>query len=377
MHELTLILLSAGSSSRFGLPVKKQWIRVESKPLWQFVADNFAKTDLFSKIIITAAKEELTYMRYHDTPYHIIEGGSSRQESLQNALKEVDTPYVLVSDIARCCIDIELIHRLLVQKASADVVVPAIGVSDTVIYHDKNIDRDSLLRIQTPQLSKTEVLKKALQTEKIFTDESSAIVAYGGTRAIVEGSEAAHKLTYASDLTKIPCLKEPSSEQLIGSGFDVHEFDTTKESLYLCGEKIECGYGFKAHSDGDVAIHALIDALLGATGMGDIGELFPDTDEKYRNIDSKELLKNVTKQFTSFGFEIVNVDLTIIAQKPKIAPHKLKFRQNIYKLLELPAQKVNIKATTTEKLGFIGRSEGVAVSATANVRYYNYKRKVL
>ncbi len=374
MRDISLILLAAGSSSRFDAPVKKQWIRIGTKPLWQFVADRFTSFDLFEKVIITAAAGEEQYMRYHGE-YEIVTGGNTRQESLNNALEKVHTPYVIVSDIARACVEKVTLIELIKNKESFDVVVPYINVSDTVVYGDETIDRNLLKRIQTPQLSNVEKLKEALQTSKEFTDESSAIVAAGGTRGFVEGSLGANKITFKEDLSSLPCLLPPSNEILSGSGFDVHEFDVTKSYLYLCGEKIECGYGFKAHSDGDVAIHALIDALLGAAGMGDIGELFPDNDEAYAGIDSKELLRRVLERIRSCGFELINVDLTIIAQKPKISPHKERFRKNLASLCALPSVKVNIKATTTEKLGFIGRSEGVAVMANANLKYYNWKEK--
>ena len=372
LRDISLILLAAGSSSRFDAPVKKQWLRIGSKPLWKFVADRFLDFDLLENVIITAAAGEERYMRYHGE-YTIVTGGNTRQESLKNALEEVHTEYVIVSDIARACVEKETLLQLIENKENFDVVVPYIDVSDTVVYDEATIDRTLLKRIQTPQLSKVAKLKEALETNEEFTDESSAIVAAGGKRGFVKGSLGADKITFKEDIAKLPCLLPPSNEILTGSGFDVHEFDVTKSYLYLCGEKIECGYGFKAHSDGDVAIHALIDALLGAAGMGDIGELFPDTDDAYAGIDSKELLRRVLKRIRSCGFELINVDLTIIAQKPKIAPHKERFRKNIASLCALPPVKVNIKATTTEKLGFIGRSEGVAVMANANLKYYNWK----
>ena len=142
--------------------------------------------------------------------------------------------------------------------------------------------------------------------------------------------------------------------------------------MYLCGVELKTNYGFKAHSDGDVAIHSLIDALLGASGMGDIGELFPDNDPKYKNIDSKKLLSYVVTKIYNYGYEIINVDITIIAQKPKLISYKQLFREKLAEILQLDKSKINIKATTTEKLGFVGRSEGVAVISNANLKFYNW-----
>ncbi|SFV69968.1 2-C-methyl-D-erythritol 4-phosphate cytidylyltransferase / 2-C-methyl-D-erythritol 2,4-cyclodiphosphate synthase [hydrothermal vent metagenome] len=371
MSDLTLILLAAGTSSRFAQNAKKQWLRIGHQPLWQFVAQELQKRGLFSQIIIVTAADEIPFMQQYGD-YEFIIGGATRQESLKNALANVTNEYVLVSDIARACISEAMLERILSQKTSADCIVPYLPVTDTIIYENETIDRDKVKRVQTPQLSKTATLKAALDTEQVFTDESSAIVANGGTRAFVLGDEDAHKITYAQDLNKIPCLDAPASDILSGNGFDVHAFDT-KGDMWLGGVKIASDFGFLAHSDGDVAIHALIDALLGAAGMGDIGMLFPDSDAAYKGIDSKELLKRVVTKLYNFGFVIINADITIAAQTPRIGKYKLAMRHTLAKILGIDASRMNIKATTTEKLGFIGRSEGVGVIANANLKYFNWK----
>jgi len=144
--------------------------------------------------------------------------------------------------------------------------------------------------------------------------------------------------------------------------------------MWLGGVKIDSEYGFKAHSDGDVAIHALIDALLGASGLGDIGMMFPDNDDAYLGIDSKELLKRVVEKIYGFGFIIVNVDITIAAEKPRIAKYKNSMRKTLCEILNIDKARVNVKATTTEKLGFIGRGEGVGVIANANLKYFDWSK---
>lgn len=303
--------------------------------------------------------------------YTVVAGGKSRQASLRNALESVTTPYVMVSDVARGCIDTALIARLVNAKAEADSIVPVLNMHDTVVYEGNTIDRNALQRIQTPQLSRTEVLREALQSEEEFTDESSAIVAAGGTRRFVEGDERARKLTLLSDLAALECLDAPAETTLVGNGLDIHAFDT-KGNMVLCGVAIDHPVGFKAHSDGDVAIHALIDALLGAAGIGDIGMLFPDSDPSYAGIDSALLLEETVLRLRRFGFDIVNVDITIAAQAPKLAPYKTQMRRRLGKLLGLPPVRVGVKATTTESLGFIGRKEGVAVQATATITYLDW-----
>jgi len=372
LSNLTLILLAAGSSSRFSMDVKKQWLRIEHKPLWRFVADRFNSTELFNKIIITSSNDDILFMKQY-AEYTFVTGGNTRQKSLKNALNEVDSEYVLVSDIARSCISEDLLHSIIDNIGKADCIVPYLKVNDTVVLEDTTIDRDKIKLIQTPQLSRTSILKDALNTSKEFTDESSAIVANGGSRKFIDGDKKAEKITYIQDLNKVSCLDNPSTDTLSGNGFDVHAFDT-KGDMFLCGIKIDSDFGFKAHSDGDVAIHSLIDALLGAGGMGDIGMLFPDNDNRYKGIDSTKLLKIVVEKIYNFGFVIVNVDITIVAQKPKINHYKLAMRNNIAKILNIDSSRVNIKATTTEKLGFIGREEGVGVIANANLKYFNWKK---
>ena len=372
MSDLTLILLAAGSSSRFDLNVKKQWLRIEHKPLWQFVAQNLQETELFTKIIITSSADDIEFMKSY-ADFTFVKGSTTRQKSLKNALQEVDTKYVLVSDIARACIGKDFLGEIVSQKSLSDCVVPFLKVTDTIVYDNETIDRDKVKRIQTPQLSNTAALKAALDTDEDFTDESSAIVANGGTREFILGDEDAHKITYISDLKKIPCLSKPSSDTLSGTGFDVHAFDN-KGKMWLGGVQIESDYGFKAHSDGDVAIHALIDALLGAAGMGDIGMMFPDNDAEFKGIDSKELLRRVIVKINHFGFTIVNVDITIAAEKPRVGRYKLAMRKALASILDIDSSRVNIKATTTEKLGFIGRGEGVGVIANANLKYFDWSK---
>ena len=369
MPELTLILLSAGNSTRFNKRVKKQWIRVGDDPLWLFVANRFKSFYNFKKIIVTANESEIFYMKKY-ADFDFVSGGESRQDSLKNALELVTTSFVLVSDVARACISKEMLMDLIDNIDVADCVVPYIDVSDTVVYEDETINREMIKLIQTPQLSKTKILKKALESKTQYTDDSSAIKAVGGQVCYVKGSKSAKKITHFDDMRVLKCLKAPFNGTFIGQGFDVHKF-CDGDGLMLGGVKIDSKLSFLAHSDGDVAIHALIDALLGAIGASDIGELFPDSDERFKSIDSKELLKDVVKFVQNVGFEIVNVDITIMAEYPKISPYKDMIREVLASLLHIKTVRCNIKATTTEKLGFIGRKEGVAVSAVASLKYIN------
>ncbi|MFY9141534.1 bifunctional 2-C-methyl-D-erythritol 4-phosphate cytidylyltransferase/2-C-methyl-D-erythritol 2,4-cyclodiphosphate synthase [Sulfuricurvum sp.] len=371
MSDLTLVLLAAGNSSRFKVPVKKQWLRIGHDPLWLYVTNRIKESLPDATIILSAHADEIPFM----TPlcdFTVVAGGETRQQSLKNALKEVNTPYVMVSDIARACIDPDLIARLIAHKNLADTIVPALDVHDTVVYGDETIERERVKRIQTPQLSKTEVLRRALKSDTEYTDESSAVVASGGTRYFIPGDPRAAKITHTADTASLECLESPSSAIFTGNGFDVHPFEEGKP-MVLGGVAIESPVGFRAHSDGDVAIHALIDALLGAACLGDIGMLFPDTDNLYKNIDSKLLLARCIEKLHSFGFVVLHADITIIAQTPKISPYKDQMRRTLASLLHIPPARLNVKATTTEHLGFIGRSEGLGVIATASVHYFDWK----
>lgn len=372
MPDLSLIMLGAGKSSRFKFSSKKQWLRVEHTPLWLYATQNILKNHTFAKVIVVCSRKEIEYMKLFCSEFTYIVGGRTRHESLKNALLHVETKSVLVSDVARVCIPQEMLQRIVDKSDKADIVVPYLPVYDTVVYRDKTIDRDEVKLIQTPQLSKTDSLKNALQHEEDFTDESSAIKANGGDIEYVLGDKKANKLTSFEDLELISSLKNPSTDIFVGNGYDVHQFEVGKE-MFLAGVKIEDKRGFKAHSDGDVALHALIDALLGASGAGDIGELFPDNDPKHKGADSKMLLQKVVAFLHDVGFEIVNCDITIMAETPKLLTYKKKMRKTVADILHVDHLHVNIKATTTEKLGFIGREEGVGVSAAASLKYCNWK----
>ncbi|HHH19722.1 MAG TPA: bifunctional 2-C-methyl-D-erythritol 4-phosphate cytidylyltransferase/2-C-methyl-D-erythritol 2,4-cyclodiphosphate synthase [Campylobacterales bacterium] len=373
MQDITLVLLGAGSASRFKLPPKKQWLWMGTQPLWLKVADAFQTIYDFDNTIIVSSQQDIESMTKF-AEYSFVIGGESRQASLKNALETVTTPYVLVSDIARCCLDTEMIKRVISAKKNKGCVVPTLNAVDTLYYQAQPIDRAATKIIQTPQLSCTATLKEALASEEEFTDDSSAIASQGGEVIFVEGSTTAHKLTTVEDLAKLPCLEKPSERALVGFGIDIHAFEEGKP-MVLAGVHIESSFGFKAHSDGDVAIHALIDALLGAAGLGDIGEFYPDTSSEFEGADSKALLQDTVERLTQLGYVIGNVDLAIIAQTPKLMRYKSTMRFTLAKLLGLSPNLVNIKATTAEKLGWIGRKEGVAVEAVATLYYYDWTQQ--
>lgn len=389
-QNISLIIMSAGESRRFrqDCAVKKHWIRINGKPLWLFVADSLNARYKFAKTIIAANANEVAYMRRF-CDYEIVCGGDSRQKSLENALVCVDSEFIAVSDAARFGLDFEVLDNLFaVDLKGIDCVIPTLSVADTIFMEGesfgesstkKYLNRNAVKLVQTPQISRVATLQKAMKLGD-FSDESSAINALGGKIVCVEGSDKMHKLTHFSDLERI--LKdfnsqnlarknhkfaESSAQNLIGYGFDTHRFCDGNE-VVLCGVKIPCEFGIEAHSDGDVALHALMDALLGAVGAGDIGEWFPPNDERFKGADSLKLLAQVVDFTQSVGFGIVNVDMMILVETPKITPHKDKMLEILSEALHLPKNRINIKATTMEKMGFVGRKEGICAKAVVSVK---------
>lgn len=370
--SVSLIITAAGESNRFRdgrRLVKKQWLRVCKKPLWQFVADRLCGFYEFDKLLVTLNKNELQYAR-GAYEYEFVEGGESRSISVYNALQKVTSEFVLITDAARACVPKDVLLRLIEQKDSYDCVVPCLGVSDTTFYEDRYLKRDEIKLIQTPQLCRRDKLLEALEGGE-FSDESSAMYEASMSVGFVQGSIASKKLTSYHELKELECLEPPAKESFIGFGYDTHRF-SSGEGIYLGGVFIPCGYSFVAHSDGDVLLHALIDALLGASGSGDIGELFPDSDEAYKGADSKLLLKEVINFVTDIGYEITNIDLTVVAQKPKLMEYKELIRGSVASLLGIDRVYVNIKATTAEKMGHIGKKEGAEVKCVANLKFYNW-----
>jgi 2-C-methyl-D-erythritol 2,4-cyclodiphosphate synthase/2-C-methyl-D-erythritol 4-phosphate cytidylyltransferase len=326
-------------------------------------------------------------------------GGSSRAESVLNALHALATQadpedWVLVHDAARPCLTSEDLAELIdvVQGDPApiqDATLPLNGavlscpIVDTVRRERggaiETVDREGLWRALTPQVFRLgqlrQALSDALRSGATVTDEAQAMERLGFPARLVRGSAFNIKVTTPKDLTLAESIlaglaatgaaREKISENnlmRIGQGFDVHAFGDG-DHVVMGGVTIPYTKGVVAHSDGDVVIHALCDAVLGALGLGDIGQHFPDTDPRYRGVDSRVFLREVTARMNEAGLELVNADITVLAEAPRIGKYRAAMAQNLAADLGVASQRVNIKATTTEKLGFIGRGEGLAASA--------------
>ena len=305
-------------------------------------------------------------------------GGANRQTSVINGLRHLEAQaaaddWVLVHDAARPCVTPAELHALFAAlDAGASGAVLAAPVVDTVKRERDGriaatVERAGLWRALTPQVFGYAALRAALEAAAAagvaVTDESQAMERAGSAAVLVPGSPFNLKLTRREDLgTAARILKSEAGTMRIGQGFDAHAFGSG-DHVVLGGVRIPYPRGVVAHSDGDVLIHALCDALLGALGEGDIGQHFPDTDPAHRGADSRLFLREVAQRMRAAGFALVNADLTVLAQAPRIAPHRGAMAANLGADLGVPCERINIKATTTERLGFIGRGEGLAAQA--------------
>lgn len=318
-------------------------------------------------------------------------GGQTRQISVRKgleALREINPDRVLIHDAVRPFVSKQIIDGVLEKLNTHPAVIPAIAVEDTIKkFSDGKIEwtleRQDLWRAQTPQGFIYEDIINSHQAFKdlSFTDDAALNEYAGIPVAIIPGSQNNFKITTKEDFDRAKFLAKMFNQKITqeirtGIGFDVHAFRDKKDGednfIKLCGVNIEFDKKIKAHSDGDVAIHAIIDALLGSISCGDIGDHFPDSDNKYKNIDSCELLKSVNHLLAKNSAEIVNIDISIICEKPKLLKLKKEMQKNLAKILEIDQSRINIKATTTEKLGFLGRQEGIAAQAIASVKITIY-----
>ncbi|WP_104748067.1 bifunctional 2-C-methyl-D-erythritol 4-phosphate cytidylyltransferase/2-C-methyl-D-erythritol 2,4-cyclodiphosphate synthase [Helicobacter cetorum] len=370
IQQTSVILLCAGESRRFSYRLKKQWLRSNHTPLWLKVYKDFQQALDFNEIILVVSKLDYIYIKRHYPEIKLVIGGQTRQESVNNALKIIHTPYVLTSDVARGFIDIEVLNNLFLtlKETNHYCIAPYLPCYDTAIYYNETLDREAIKLIQTPQLSHTDTLKMALKQGE-FKDESTAILKkYPEMVSYIQGSSKLHKLTTSDDLRHFRPFFNPSRDTFIGIGIDTHAF-TKDKPMVLGGVTLDCDFGLKAHSDGDALLHAITDAILGAIKGGDIGEWFPDNDPHYKNAHSTELLKIVLNFAQSIGFELFEMGATILSEIPKITPYKPMILESLSQILGLEKSQISLKASTMEKMGFIGNKEGLLVQAHVSMRY--------
>jgi len=363
------IILAAGSSNRFASHSPKQYHLCGNEVILNKTIKVFAESAKIDHILVVIAPEhkelyESKIIAQDKLLPHCF-GGATRQESAfcgLNALREMAPKKVLIHDAARPYLDVDIIGKVvdkLDQYKAVDLEIPVV---DTIKMKTEDgvlsLDRGSLYATQTPQgFDYASILSVHQESQGSHaTDDVSLMLENGYKVGLVSGSSINQKITYQYELPKM---------MRIGNGFDVHKFaeQAGEHVITLGGIKIPHSHAIIAHSDGDVVFHALTDAILGSIAAGDIGDHFPPTEEKWRNLDSAIFLKHALGLLQQHGAVIANVDITIICQKPKISQYRAAIQRNIAGLLQLNSSQVSIKATTTEGLGFTGREEGIAVQA--------------
>ncbi len=365
--RLVFIVVAAGAGKRFGLKKNKLLYEINNRPLIYFTLSKIQNCILVDKIILVVRKKEIPVFegivkKYEFTKVEaIIEGGQKRQDSVYNALQYLDKNYskkdffVAIHDGARINIDSELIKRAYKTALKYNSAIPVVFVRDTVKRVTKNgfvkdtIPREELALVQTPQIFKFSLIfnayKKAYRENFYATDDAGIMEYYGRKVKVVEGSTENIKITFMED------IKSLETNIRVGTGFDIHKLVKGRK-LFLGGIEIPFKKGLLGHSDGDVLIHSIIDALLGAAGLDDIGMLFPDSNEKYKNIRSTKLLKKTVSLIQRKGFEIENIDSVIIADEPKISEYKKRIRKELSKIIGIEEDRINIKGKRTEGVLF-------------------------
>lgn len=386
--------MAAGRGTRMGTELPKQFLRIgpQGETILETTVKTFHDCLAVDEILIAANQDFIARCRQlcerFTKVWGVVPGGKERQDSVREGLQHAsDSGLVLVHDAARPYVTEDVILRVLAGAARTGAAVPVVPVKDTIrqeicdeaaarAYSDtqgesvddetggmrksQTLDRSKLYQVQTPQGFRTALLKeayrKAYEDDFYGTDEAGVVEHFGAPVTMVAGDEANKKITTREDM---PVTR---TEYRIGMGYDVHRL-TEDRALILCGVEIPHEKGLLGHSDADVPLHALMDAMLGAAALGDIGRHFPDSDERYQGISSLLLLAKVRRLIAEKGFAVGNVDITIIAQRPKVAPYIAQMQTQVAKTLDIELDCVNVKATTTERLGFAGREEGIAAEA--------------
>ncbi len=387
--HIIAIITGGGSGSRMGLTYPKQFHGLNGVPILARTLRVFQNSALIDEIIVVTPETHLeitgNLVRDYgiDKVRDITPGGRERQDSVKAGLNLVPegTGLVVVHDAVRPLVSPELIEHCINAASVNRAAIAALPVHDTIkeaegdLFIGKTIDRSRLWRAQTPQVAEPELLKEALKVaeEEAFaaTDEAALLEQIGVKVKLVKGLARNLKLTGPEDLSLAEALimeqenkkKERSSPSLrIGQGYDAHRLVEGRK-LVLGGVTIPHPLGLLGHSDADVLTHALCDAILGALGQGDIGRYFPDSDPAYKNISSLKLLEEVTGMAAAKDYHLVNCDLTIVSQEPRLSPWFEAMRENLAASCGVESKIINLKATTTEKMGFTGRGEGVSAFA--------------
>ncbi len=382
MTKFFTLIPAGGSGNRMGGDQPKQYRSVAGKPVLQHVLDTFLTTaEIDHTFLVVAPGNGFPSMiSAHDRLTVLPRGGNTRQDSVRNGLDAMrslvaDDDWILVHDAARPGLTRTMVLQLITAlREDAVGGLLALPVVDTLKRADTEgrslgtVDREGLWMAQTPQMFRYGLLRDAMEQDQAFTDEASAVESMGLQPKIVPGHPRNFKITHATDMPLAELyLQTPSispSPFRIGQGYDCHALVAGRK-LIIGGVTIGHPTGLLGHSDADVLLHAITDALFGAAGLGDIGRHFSDTDAKFAGADSRELLRKAVELVAQAGYRVGNIDATIIAQAPKMAPHIARMVAHIAEDVGLDSKLVNVKAKTNERLGYLGREEGIAAEAVA------------
>jgi 2-C-methyl-D-erythritol 4-phosphate cytidylyltransferase/2-C-methyl-D-erythritol 2,4-cyclodiphosphate synthase len=374
--SVTALIVAAGKGERAGGSVPKQYRMLGGKPVLRWAVEALAGHPAVqsARVVIGEGQEQAAAAALGGIDVGpFIPGGGERADSVRCGLAAIGGDAVLVHDAARPFCPPQVVDRLVASLEFHEGAAPVLPVGDTLARAGQSlgdpVDRSGMVRVQTPQAFRLEALRRAYSAWQgpSPTDETTVVRAAGMEVAAVEGDPALEKLTRPADFERAEQWLAGRLAPRTGTGFDVHAF-SGEGPVMLGGVEIPHGRGLSGHSDADVVLHAITDALLGAAGLGDIGEHFPPSDPRWKGAQSSLFLEHAVGLLRSRGALIDHVDCTVIAEEPRIGPYRAAMRERIAGIAGLDSSQVSVKATTTEGLGFAGRREGIAAQAVASIR---------
>lgn len=380
MMKACALIPAAGRGERFGRGTNKVFAEIGGKPVLAHTLSVFESCNAIGEIIVVTGKDDIEAVGKLVDRFafkkvtHIVVGGEHRQDSVRQGLEKVTGDIVAIHDAARPMVTCDIIEQSIEEARRSGACVAAVPVVDTIKKAkgktvSATIYRANLYSIQTPQTFKTDLIRKAYESaysDGIYATDDAALVERMGEKvAIVDGSYDNIKITTPSDI-ELASMKLGALEQRTGIGFDVHALVEGRK-LILGGVELPFEKGLAGHSDADVLVHAIMDALLGAAALGDIGTHFPDSDPSYKGISSIRLLAHVGDLLTQNGWKIINLDAVVICERPKISGYVPVMIGNIAECLGVDPGRISVKGTTTEGLGYTGRGEGIACQAVAAI----------
>tara|TARA_B100001057_G_scaffold480858_1_gene554195 strand:+ start:4098 stop:5204 length:1107 start_codon:yes stop_codon:yes gene_type:complete len=363
------VILAAGKSKRFNKKKAKQFYNYRNKEIIDHSIEKSLKSRLFKKIVVVTNKINPLKKKKYPKLVSIIKGGNERSDSSLNALKYIKRykpKNVIIHDAARPDFSIKLLKNIIKNLKKYKAVVPVINSKDSIKYKVKNqifnLNRNNLFLTQTPQAFRfKDLLRLAISQKQKISDEATLFINANHKIKFISGEIKNNKITYFDDIK--------TSKTYFGLGFDLHRLIKNKK-LYLGGLKIPFHSGLKGHSDGDVILHAIIDAILGATRKKDIGTYFPNT-KKFKNIRSPKMLKPIMDNLSKSNYFINNLDINLICEQPKVSKHRVKIINSLSKLLNLSKDLINLKGKTVEKLGLIGNEKAIACEVIVSITKYD------